>query len=256
MRGSLLALALILLLPMTAEAGPPYVTDDPEPTDLGHFEVYLFGAGTRDVSGKAGAAGLDISYGAAPDLQLSVTVPVAYESPLGGPTIGGLGNVELAAKYRVLHQEESGVDVAIFPRVFLPSGSPRVGDQHASFFLPIWIGRDLGRWGTFGGGGCAINRGGDSQDFCMLGWAVTYKVRDNLEIGAEIYHQTPDAKGSRATTGVGAGVRYDVSDTFHLVGAIGPGIQKSSQALQAIRCGNRQHAERGTHYGDKYPKQP
>jgi hypothetical protein len=25
-----------------ALAGPPFVTDDPEPTELGHFEMYLY----------------------------------------------------------------------------------------------------------------------------------------------------------------------------------------------------------------------
>ncbi len=227
-----LAWVFPFLLPLPAAAGPPYVTDDPEPTEIGHFEIYAFGAGTRTIDGSGGAAGLDISYGGAPDLQLSVTVPIEYNHPTGSPFIGGLGNVELAAKYRFIHQETAGVDVAIFPRVFLPSGSSHVGDQHVTFFLPLWIGRQTGRWGTFGGGGCAINRRNGSKDYCLVGWAVTYKALENLEFGAEIYHQTPDASGSRHLTGVSAGIRYDVTDTFHLVGSMGPGIQNANQMDQ------------------------
>ena len=30
------------------------------------------------------------------------------------------------------------MDVAVFPRVFLPSASTNVGDQHASLLLPVW----------------------------------------------------------------------------------------------------------------------
>lgn len=228
----ILTFALVLLLPLSAIAGPPYVTDDPEPTDTGHFEIYLFGAGTHTLDGADGAAGLDFNYGAAKDLQLSATFPIAYEHPVGAPIIGGLGNVELAAKYRFLHQEDFGVDVVVFPRVFLPSGSHRVGDQHAVFFLPVWLGREIGAWTTFGGGGCAINRGDGSQDYCLLGWAVTRKIADDLEIGAEIYHQTPDAKGARTSTSLGVGARYDLNETFHIVTSIGPGIQNARETNQ------------------------
>ena len=37
-------------LTMPAVAGPPYLTDDPEPTDYKHFEIYAFtnGTATRD----------------------------------------------------------------------------------------------------------------------------------------------------------------------------------------------------------------
>jgi hypothetical protein len=223
---------LAFALPLAAFAGPPYVTDDPDPTETGHYEIYLFAAGTRTQDGKDGAAGLDMSYGAAPDLQLSLTVPVAYESPNGGPLIGGVGNVEIAAKYRILHQENNGIDLSVFPRIFLPSASDRVGDQHASFFLPVWIGKHMGQWTTFGGGGCALNNGDDSKDYCLFAWAVTYRLRENFELGGEIYHQTPDAAGGLHTTGLGLGARYDQSDTLHFVGSIGPGIQNADETNQ------------------------
>jgi|KBSMisStaDraftv2_1062788.scaffolds.fasta_scaffold281324_2 hypothetical protein len=219
-------------LPTAAIAGPPYVTDDPDPTETGHYEIYLFAAGTRTEDGKDGAAGLDMSYGAAPDLQLSLTLPVAYENPNGGPLVGGVANVELAAKYRILHQESNGIDLSVFPRVFLTSASNRIGDQHASLFLPVWLGKHMGKWTTFGGGGCTLSDAADSKDSCLLAWAVTYRVLDDLELGAEIYHQTPDAVGGLHTTGLGFGARYDRSETLHFVGSIGPGIQNADATNQ------------------------
>jgi hypothetical protein len=89
----------VLLLGMTpAMAGPPYLTDDPEPTDYKHFEIYTFTNGTATRSDTNGEAGIDFNYGGAPNLQLTATVPVAYDQPEGGPLLGGFGNVELAAK--------------------------------------------------------------------------------------------------------------------------------------------------------------
>ena len=223
---------LACMLSSTAFAGPPYVTDDPDPTDTGHFEIYLFATGTQTRDGSDGAAGLDISYGAAPDLQLSVTLPLAYENPDGGPLIGGVANVEIAAKYRLLHQESHGIDLAVFPRVFLPSASDRVGDQHASLFLPVWVGRHMGKWTTFGGGGCTLTDSAGVKDSCLIAWALTYRVLEDLELGAEIYHQTPDVDGGRHTTGLGFGVRFDRSDSLHFVASIGPGIQNADETNQ------------------------
>ena len=157
----------------TAWAGPPYITDDPEPTPFKEFEIYLFASGSDAHDGSEAATGIDFNYGATPDLQLTMVVPVAYENPVGSDSASGLGNIELAAKYRFLHQDQIGWDVAIFPRYFVTSASSRVGDQHSALLLPVWVQRDLDPWSTFGGGGCVLQNGEDLKDFCLAGWAVT-----------------------------------------------------------------------------------
>jgi hypothetical protein len=179
--------------------------------------------------GMSGAAGVDLNYGGAPDLQLTMVLPMEFDRPAAGPSVAGFGNVELAAKYRILHQDAFGWDVAVFPRVFLPSASPLVGDRHASFLLPVWVEKDFGKWSTFGGGGCALNNGGDSRDYCLMGWVLTREFTPVLHIGAEIYHQTADTRGRRATTGIDVGGTYDLSDNYHLMATFGPGIQNAAE---------------------------
>lgn len=210
-----------------AMAGPPYVTDDPAPTEYRHFEVYGFTGGTDAAGGTGGAAGIDFNYGAAPDLQLTVVVPWEYDVPAHGAGVAGIGNIELAAKYRFLHQEDFGWDVAIFPRIFLPSVSHDLGDGHASLLVPLWVGKDFGDWSTFGGGGCALSNGGGSQDYCLAGWALTRRITQRLRVGAEIYRQTADTKGGLASAGVGAGAVYDISEISHLTVSVGPGIENA-----------------------------
>ena len=81
----LLAIAAFLAaMIQRALAGPPYVTDDPEPTEYLHWEIYVFSGGTQTRDGSAGAGGLDFNYGAGPNLQLSLTLPLGYDSPMGG----------------------------------------------------------------------------------------------------------------------------------------------------------------------------
>ena len=55
-------LVVMLALAAPALAGPPYVSDDPEPTDYKHFEIYAFGSGTKTTDGTSGQAGIDFNY--------------------------------------------------------------------------------------------------------------------------------------------------------------------------------------------------
>jgi hypothetical protein len=224
---------VFVLLASAAQAGPPYVSDDPEPTDDGHYEIYLFDQGTAARDGVGGAFGVDFNYGAAENLQLTAVLPVEQESTPGGPDLLGIGNIELAAKYRFLHLGEGGWDAAIFPRVFLPSGSALVGDKHFSLLVPIWLEHDWGQWSTFGGGGCEINRAGTSRDFCMAGWALTRQVLPDLQLGAEIVHQTADSRDGRASTAIGGGLRYDFSAHYHFLAYAGPGLENAAETGRA-----------------------
>src|ERR1700723_3297215 len=103
----------LVLLTQSAIAGPPYISDDPEPTDYQHFEIYTYNLGTAARNGSNGQSGIDFNYGAAPDLQLTATLPEGFDRPVGGGTDVGWSNVQLAAKYRFLHQDGFGLDVSI-----------------------------------------------------------------------------------------------------------------------------------------------
>ena len=222
----------LLYASIPALAGPPYLSDDPEPTDYQHYEIYAFTNGINARGGTSGEGGIDFNYGGAPNLQLTATIPLAYDFPAAGASAIGLGNIELAAKYRFLTQQNFGLDVAVFPRVFLPSASANVGTQHASFLLPVWLQKDWGKWSVFGGGGCAINRGGNSRDFCEAGVVVTRQVRTDLQVGLELFHQSADTIGGKDMTSIGSGARYDVNDHLHLLGYVGRGIQNADETAR------------------------
>jgi Putative MetA-pathway of phenol degradation len=220
---------LLALMMGPTFAGPPYVSDDPQPTDYKHFEIYTFtnGATTRD--GTAGQSGIDFNYGAAPDLQLTATLPAGFDRPVGGRTNVGLSNVELAAKYRFLHQDTFGLDVSVFPRVFLPAGANGVGDNRVSLLLPVWVQKDWnGGWSAFGGGGCTVTER-RAVDFCQAGAVLTYQLLPKLQIGAEIFHQTANSSGTPATSSLGIGWRFDLNDNYHLLGNVRRGIENANE---------------------------
>ena len=225
---SFIATAMLALV-QPALAGPPYLSDDPQPTDSQHFEIYSFSNGTTARNGTSGQAGIDFNYGAAPDLQLTAALPGGFDRPVDGKTSIGLSNVELAAKYRFVHQDAIDWDISVFPRIFLPSGSSAVGDNRASLLLPVWVQKDWGGgWSTFGGGGCVIS-GRRSQNLCLAGAVLTYQVLPKLQIGPELFHQTADGNGTPASSSVGLGFRYDLNDTYHLLGYVRRGIQNTNE---------------------------
>jgi len=133
-----LALIVLWWLALTAaNAGPPYRTDDPEPTPLGHYEFYTFSTGTvvrDDTSGSLPA--LELNYGLIPNGQLTIDASAAFDRPSGGPLQYGYGDTPISFKYRFIQQDEQGwrPQVAVFPLVQLP----RVTKAAASEQVTSW----------------------------------------------------------------------------------------------------------------------
>lgn len=218
--------AVALAIAGPAWAGPPYVTDDPEPTDQGHWEIYGFANGVHLSGATAGESGLDINYGAARDLQLTVVVPAAYDR-----SDVGMGVVELAAKYKILHERDGSwtPSVAVFPRAFVPTARSRFASTRLNLLLPVWVGKTLGDWSLFGGGGYQLNPGTGNRNFWTGGVALTRDLNDRLSLGGEVYHHTRDATDAQPFTGVNLGVTYRVDKHWSLLGAGGPGVQNASR---------------------------
>ena len=206
-------------------AGPPFVSDDPEPTEQGHWEIYGFTGGTYVPGETDGAAGFDINYGGAKDLQLTAVLPINYQTGTDGAV--GLGNIELAAKYKFLHQSKGTLipDVAFFPRAFVPTAGRRFGTRRLSVLLPLWAQKDFGKWSLFGGGGYDINPGPGQRDFWLTGIGAQRAISDRFSLGAEVYRQTADADDARRFTALNIGALYRLSEHWSLIGSAGPGIE-------------------------------
>lgn len=205
-----------------AFAGPPYITDDPVPTDTGHWEIYAFTAGEGRHSTIDGDAGVDLNYGAVKGLQLTATLPLSFShAPIEGWR-GGSGDVELGAKYRFINRERLGLSAAIFPRVIMPTAAHSPGER-ARFLLPLWLEKDFGG-GTsvFGGGGYTINPGSGNRDFWQAAVAVTKDVSKKVSLGTEIARQGADVAGGTAQTRAGVGAIVQLSDHYALLLSGGP----------------------------------
>jgi hypothetical protein len=232
----LLSVSLVATLcPITpALAGPPYETDDPEPTETGHWEIYAFTSLEGSGTNLDGTAGFDLNYGAVKGVQLTATLPIdfAHDKPTGWHS--GAGDLELGVKYRFLDSPSQGVSVAIFPRVFLPTSK---SSSRTRLLLPVWAQKDVGKTSVFGGGGVEINPGPGNRDFWVAGAAVTHAVSDHFSLGGEITHQSADTVDAQSSTSLGLGSIIKLGDPFSLLLSGGPtwtGGQTNFHAYTAL----------------------
>ena len=242
-RASLLSVAMvvwcfaIMLLPVSAIAGPPFRTDDPEPVPYQHWEFYTFSAGThvRDDTSGVGP-GFEYNYGLIPNGQLHIVAPAAFDSPAGGPTVFGPGDTEVGFKYRFIEEDKDGARpmVGIFPMLELPTGSqPRgLGVGHLRVYLPVWVQKSYGDWTTYGGGGYWLNQNDNLGDknYWYVGWLLQRKITEKLVLGGEIYHQTAANILGVDSTGFNFGGVYDVDEHNHLLFSAGRGFQNAAEA--------------------------
>jgi hypothetical protein len=213
-----------------AVAGPPFRTDDPEPVDYQHWEVYGFSTGTKVTGDTSGfVPGVEVNYGALPDLQLHVIVPMAFDAPAGSGVKFGMGDTELGVKYRFVEEDENGwrPQVGIFPLFEAPTGNAQrgLGAGVGREFLPVWIQKGFGKWLTYGGGGYWNNPGAGNKNYWFMGWLLQRQVTDALALGGELFHQTAATAGGHDSSGFNLGGIYDFTENYHLLFSAGRGIQ-------------------------------
>src|ERR1700677_5173305 len=93
----------IFFIQQSALAGPPFLTDDPEPVDYQHWEINAFSAGGHVHGETSGdGAAVELNYGLLPNVQVHVTPAIAYDKISGGKVQYGYGDTELGVKYRFI----------------------------------------------------------------------------------------------------------------------------------------------------------
>ena len=216
--------AVTLSLAAVAHAGPPFVTDDPEPVDFKHWEIYLATLQTHNADGWSGTAPhIEINYGIVPDVQLHLVAPFSYNKTVGSPTNHGFGDMELGIKYRFIHETDTRPMVGIFPIVELPSGDSTrgLGNGKAQFFLPVWLQKKIGDWSTYGGGGYWFNPGAGNRNWWYAGWQVQRKITEPFALGAEIQYRTADTIGGHSSVALNGGGIWDLNKSTHILFSAG-----------------------------------
>jgi hypothetical protein len=227
--------ALACLLADAAMAGPPFQTDDPEPVDYRHFEVYSFASADRTAlgTGLLGPA-VEVNWGAVPNVQLHLIVPVAGSVVPGGPVTFGMGDIETGVKVRFLQETGGRPQVGIFPFLEIPSGDARrgLGNGRAWARLPLWIQKSWGPWTTYGGGGEVVNTALGMRSYPFAAWLIQRELSKKLSLGAEVFAHAGEGTASaspRPSAMLDAGGSYNFSPGFSLLFAGGHSVAGQSE---------------------------
>jgi hypothetical protein len=200
---ALLALLFIALTASPVLAGPPFVTDDPEPTDYQHWEIYSGFTYENDGSGNTAASVpfAEFNYGAMPNVQVSFSTQL-HDLNTGADGAAGYGGTEFGIKTRFVQESAGSPQVSFYPSVQI---SPVAG-QRAVPFLPIWSQKSWGPWTAFGGGGVYLNSNPGMRDSTFVGGALERAISPGTTVGAELYHQSADTIGGSDTTAANVGM--------------------------------------------------
>ena len=215
-------------------AGPPFLTDDPEPVDLNHWECYVFGQGARTADANAiSAPALEFNYGVAPNTQLHLVAPVASLSSSGAGWTSGYGDTEIGVKYRFLDETEARPQIGIFPMAELATGSGArgLGNGRTWYRLPVWAQKSWRPWTTYGGGGLALNSEPGQRNHAFVGWLVQRDIGKRLTVGTEIFRQGADSTGGRGSTIATVGGSLKFTDNFNLLFSTGRSLSGERHTL-------------------------
>jgi hypothetical protein len=215
------ALWLVLaIVPMDAFAGPPFLTDDPEPVEYQHWEMYLASQYKHDRDQESATfPHVEINYGLIPNVQVHVIAPMQYVKPEGQTSQYGYGDTEFGIKYRFIQETKYLPQVGIFPIIEFSTGDSAkgLGNGQAQYFLPLWLQKSWGPWTTYGGGGYWINPGEGNRDWWQFGWLLQREINKKLTLGAEIYYKTSNRTGIDESKGYTVGAIINLTDNHHLL---------------------------------------
>jgi hypothetical protein len=200
---------LALVAPLPAQAGPPFLTGDPDTVDAGHWEISAGARSERRPGSRLDALpAIEVNYGVAEGWEASIEAAWLRLQADGVPTERGSDNPILGLKWRILQQEKDGVTFAVKPEyAFGNSSSARKGlaDERGTFLVDLRLQREYGPFQlgvavapTFTSGG---TRGWDYGGF------VKREIEHKHTIGLELNGSSVSGGGSELLVNLGAQVQ-------------------------------------------------
>lgn len=224
-----------LLFFRNACADSPYLTDDPETVEPGHYELYIASQETKTENGRSGTLPhVEFNYGLMPDVQLHVLIPMSFNQPPGGQHTYGLGDAEIGIKYRFVQETDSLPMVGIYPILVSSSGdaAKNLGNGGTQLFLPVWLQKRWGDWQSNAGVGYWINHAPDAENHWYSGWQLQRDLSEQWTLGGELFHLTEQQRGQGASTGFNLGATYNVDAHNHLMFSAGRALVNANRTNQ------------------------
>jgi len=219
----------------SAIAAPPFIIDDPEPTEYKHLELYLFSTMDKGSDGTAvQLPAIETDWGFAPNWQLHISASIAGNFPKEDVnTFFGAGDLETGITYRFIKETDNFPQIAIAPQIDWPMGNSErgLGNGRAWMKLPVWLKKSWGPWATYGGGGYAINSASEKQNYAFAGWVIQRELSEKITLGSEVYTQGADSPDGQSYTIANLGGYYNLNKHFSFLLSVGHSIMGEEHTL-------------------------
>ncbi len=212
------------------QGDPPQQTDDPGVAPLGRAEVTIGGEyeQTQDERFIEGPLVL-VDYGIAKNVEITTGVPMVTLDKEGAEARTGLGDIELAAKWRFLQQENHGVSAAFNPEVFLdnPTSSEQRGlvPTGNQYRFTSQVGRRFGK--LYVGAEFVYLLQGTNPEEWEYGIATGYSLTEKLELLGEIHGSAESGFDDEDLTFT-VGTEYEIAKVVALLFSVGRSLRESS----------------------------
>jgi len=235
-------LALLLLcfgtIPsLFAQGGPPMLTDDPATLGAGAWEMNVAYAEQRNRQERLHSVPyFDINYGLGDHIQLKYeTRWLLSDAQDGGGTRSGLDNSLFGVKWRFLDQEESGLDMSVYPQLelenFTGSVSRGIAEPGPNLLLPFEVGHDFGKMKLIGEAGYQVLHGRDNE--WVAGVLGAIEASEKVEVMAEV-RSLSDRFLNGGDVIANVGLRRALSPKLKLVASVGTGLNNRTDATTFI----------------------
>jgi len=227
--GSVLAVGL-------AQAGPPFVTDDPEPVAPGGWEINVPFILER-TAGKTemDAPLFDVNYGL-PDVQLKLEFPIEIAHDDGNGTVTGAGDLLLGVKWRFFNNEQSQLQLGIYPQLLLPTGDQArgLGEGRPAFLFPLLAQKSWDKWTLYGNIGFWWQTAAETRNYVYAGVVLEREINERLTLGAELFGNSPKERGSRSEVAFNLGGTCKLNKHINLIFAGGRDIIGDTTAMAYV----------------------
>jgi hypothetical protein len=213
-----------VIIATAAQAGPPFVTDDPETPPLHGWEINIPFTLEHESGEQVFETPLfDINYGYRRNVQLKVEFALLNVRLDGYRTERGLSDTSVGVKWRFLEEDQHLPQMAVYPQVTLPTGDDQrgLGEGKPSYRLPLVVQKSWGPWTVFGNFGAVLQSRPGSRDFWFHGLTVLREVSPSLELGLEEYGNSPTDRDERSSLGFNSGAIWKVAESLNVLFSAG-----------------------------------
>ncbi|HSB33083.1 MAG TPA: hypothetical protein VLG39_01365 [Nitrospirota bacterium] len=219
----------IICFPLGVLAGPPILTDDTGTPGSGKWETNMgFTIEKRRDAVLYNTPALDLNYGIGERIQLNYSISWIVLDTTNEAAKNGLGNSEVALKWRFLGEDKNGMALSVYPRFIfnnpVSSADRGLADKGTVFRLPFQMEKKIGL--------IIINpeighdfrqEGGDEWLYAL---ALKYDEIKGLEVLVEVFG-TADNSFKKQENVVNIGVRKDLNENFSLHASLGRSLRQA-----------------------------